>query len=50
MKSQEVSADAETYDHALEWLRAQVPEGWQMLGISRWPLTTPTTDSDNTLE
>ena len=31
----EISAEADTYDQALEQLRAQVPDDWQMLGISR---------------
>lgn len=31
----EISAEGDTYDQALEKLRAQVPDDWQMLGIGR---------------
>lgn len=31
----EISAEGDTYEEAIELLRAQVPEGWQMLGIGR---------------
>jgi len=31
----EISAEGETYEIAIERLRAKVPEGWQMLGIGR---------------
>lgn len=32
----ELTATAETYEAALEQLRAQVPEGWVLLGIDRY--------------
>ncbi len=35
LATQELEATAGTYDDALEQLRARVPDGWQMLGISR---------------
>ncbi len=35
LATQDLEATAGTYDDALEQLRARVPEGWQMLGISR---------------
>ena len=33
------------YDRTRQALDAQIPEGWQMLGISRWP-TSPASDED----
>jgi uncharacterized membrane-anchored protein len=32
----ELTATAETYEAALEYLRDQVPEGWVLLGIDRY--------------
>lgn len=34
----DVETEAQNYDLALAALRAQVPDGWQLIGISRWPL------------
>lgn len=36
LETAEISAEAETYEAAFEALRAQVPDGWQLLGVSRW--------------
>lgn len=39
LETVDVETEATTYDLALEALQAQVPEGWQLIGISRWPTT-----------
>ncbi|MEU0316954.1 hypothetical protein [Nocardioides sp. NPDC006273] len=31
----EITAEGQTYDQAKQFLEEQVPDGWQMLGISR---------------
>ena len=40
-RRQELTAAGATYDAAYEALAGQIPEGWQMLGISRWPTNSP---------
>lgn len=35
-EARELTATAETYGAAIEQLRAQVPEGWVLLGIARY--------------
>lgn len=36
-RRQDYTATQSNYESAYDALVAQIPEGWQMLGISRWP-------------
>lgn len=38
LETADIEADAPTYELALADLRSRVPEGWQLIGISRWPI------------
>ena len=35
---QQIEATGDTYEQAHAALTALVPDGWQMLGLSTWPL------------
>lgn len=43
-ESVEISAEGDSYEDARPALDAKVPDGWQMLSISRWPCHPGTDD------
>jgi len=36
LEAQTIETEAESYDDARTALEAQVPEGWQIISLSRW--------------